>query len=181
MTKEEVTRKQAEDAVRTLLRWLGEDSEREGLLQTPKRVISSYHELFRGYNDNPAKILSTTFTEVDKYNQPIFLRNVAFKSFCEHHILPIIGYADIAYHPAERVVGISKLARIVDCFAMRLQIQERMTSQIAEAIETYLKPKGVAVVVKAHHSCMSHRGANKDNVEMITSHFTGCFVNNNPF
>ncbi|AZL15342.1 GTP cyclohydrolase I FolE [Rickettsiales endosymbiont of Stachyamoeba lipophora] len=162
-------------AIRTLLKWIGEDPEREGLIDTPKRVINSYKELFAGYHKDPEQILSRTFEETENYNDIILLKDISFKSFCEHHMLPIIGTANIAYLPNQKVVGISKLARIVDCFAMRLQIQERMTVQIAETIEKILKPKGVAVMITATHQCMSQRGTNKDGVSMQTSHYTGCF------
>jgi GTP cyclohydrolase I len=165
----------AETAVRTLLAWLGEDPEREGLSGTPDRVVRSWREMFAGYGADVADILSTTFEEVDGYAGMVLLAHIPFVSHCEHHILPFHGHAHVAYLPAGRVVGLSKLARLVDVYARRLQIQERMTVQIATALETALQPRGVAVVVDAHHMCMSARGVGKAGSSMRTSQFTGAF------
>lgn len=169
------TREEAMAAVRTLISFTGDDPDREGLLDTPKRVIKSYEELFSGYNENPENILKRTFGEVENYDEMVILNNVDFESHCEHHMLPIIGRVHIGYIPGERVVGISKLARIVDIFAKRLQIQEKFTAQIANAIQDTLKPKGVAVVVEAIHHCMTTRGVHKRGAFMKTSHMTGLF------
>ncbi|MDF1794243.1 MAG: GTP cyclohydrolase I FolE [Thalassobaculaceae bacterium] len=169
------TREQAERAVRTLIEFVGEDPDREGLLDTPKRVVKSYEELFSGYLYDPADILARTFEEVADYDEIVLLRDVRFESFCEHHMLPIIGTAHVAYFPNDRVVGISKLARVIDAYAKRMQIQERLTAQIATAIETVLEPRGVAVVIEAEHHCMSTRGVHKPGVGMITTRMLGCF------
>ncbi|MBI1274654.1 GTP cyclohydrolase I FolE [bacterium] len=166
---------EAEDAVRTLLAWAGDDPSREGLIDTPKRVAKSYADLFMGYGMDPAEILARTFEEIDGYDEMVVLRDIEFESHCEHHMLPIIGKAHVAYLPDKRVVGISKLARVVDAFARRLQIQEKMTAQIATVINDVLKPKGVGVVVEATHQCMSIRGVHKTGVSMITSHMVGRF------
>lgn len=170
-----VTREKAEEAVKTILEWIGEDPKREGLKDTPKRVVKSFEEFFAGYNTDPEDILKRTFSETEGYDEMIILRDVRVESHCEHHMLPIIGKAHIAYIPNKRVVGISKLARIVDAYAKRLQIQEKLTAQIAKAIEDTLNPKGVAVVVEASHQCMSTRGVHKSGVMMQTSHMTGVF------
>ena len=170
-----VTREQAEAAVRTLMEWIGEDPDREGLLGTPGRVARAYRELFSGYGENPKEILRRTFEEVDGYDEMVVLRDIRFESHCEHHILPIIGRAHVAYLPSRRVIGISKLARIVDIYARRLQIQEKLTVQIADTIDEVLKPKGVAVVVEAAHECMTTRGVHKSGVSMVTSRMTGDF------
>ena len=169
------TREQAEAAVRTLMEWIGEDPDREGLLGTPGRVARAYRELFSGYGENPKEILRRTFEEVDGYDEMVVLRDIRFESHCEHHILPIIGRAHVAYLPSRRVIGISKLARIVDIYARRLQIQEKLTVQIADTIDEVLKPKGVAVVVEAAHECMTTRGVHKSGVSMVTSRMTGDF------
>ena len=169
------TREQAEDAVRTLMEWIGENPDREGLLGTPGRVARAYRELFSGYGENPKEILRRTFEEVDGYDEMVVLRDIRFESHCEHHILPIIGRAHVAYLPSRRVIGISKLARIVDIYARRLQIQEKLTVQIADTIDEVLKPKGVAVVVEAAHECMTTRGVHKSGVSMVTSRMTGDF------
>ncbi len=166
---------QAAEAIRVLLRFIGEDSQREGLLDTPERVIKSYGELFAGYNHDPKEILSTTFEEVEGYDEMIVLRDVEFTSHCEHHMLPFTGRAHIAYIPTNKVVGLSKLARLVDVFARRLQIQEKMTAQIADALNNVLLPKGVAVVIEATHMCMTMRGIRKPGSIMQTSHLTGLF------
>ena len=169
------TREQAEAAVRTLMEWIGEDPDREGLLGTPGRVARAYRELFSGYDENPKEILQRTFEEVDGYDEMVVLRDIRFESHCEHHILPVIGRAHVAYLPSRRVIGISKLARIVDIYARRLQIQEKLTVQIADTIDEVLKPKGVAVVVEAAHECMTTRGVHKSGVSMVTSRMTGDF------
>ncbi len=169
------TRQEAEKAVKLLLEYIGENPEREGLLETPKRVVKSYDELFKGYSSDPEKFLKKTFTETEGYDEMIILKDVALESFCEHHMLPIIGKAHIAYLPDRRVVGISKLARVVDMFSKRLQIQEKLTVQIAETIKKILEPHGVAVVIEASHQCMSTRGVHKQNCTMQTSHMTGSF------
>ncbi|SVB73487.1 uncharacterized protein METZ01_LOCUS226341 [marine metagenome] len=169
------TREQAEAAVRILIEWIGEDPDREGLLGTPGRVARAYRELFSGYDENPKEILRRTFEEVDGYDEMVALRDIRFESHCEHHILPIIGRAHVAYLPSRRVIGISKLARIVDIYARRLQIQEKLTVQIADTIDEVLKPKGVAVVVEAAHECMTTRGVHKSGVSMVTSRMTGDF------
>ncbi|MCD6036013.1 MAG: folE [Rickettsiales bacterium] len=169
------TRQEAEDAVRVLLRWMGEDPAREGLLDTPKRVIESYSELFAGYKLEPASLLKRTFEETDGYDEMIILRDIRVESYCEHHMLPIIGKAHIAYIPRNRVVGISKLARVVDAYSKRLQIQEKLTAQIANTINEVLNPKGVAVVIEAAHQCMSMRGVHKPGATMKTSRMLGLF------
>lgn len=165
------------DLVRGILIAIGEDPSREGLLDTPKRVVKSWSELFHGYSLDPAKILSTVF-EDGACDEVVILKDIPFSSMCEHHMLPFIGVAHIGYLPRGRVIGLSKLARLVDCFARRLQIQEKMTSQIADAIETHLKPKGTAVIIEAHHQCMSCRGILKQGTKMITSAMRGVFRRN---
>jgi GTP cyclohydrolase I len=169
------TREQAQRAVRTLIEFVGEDPDREGLQDTPKRVVKSYEELFSGYLYDPADILARTFEEVADYDEIVLLRDVRFESFCEHHMLPIIGTAHVAYYPKDRVVGISKLARVIDAYAKRMQIQERLTAQIASAIDEVLEPAGVAVVIESEHHCMSTRGVHKPGVGMITTRMLGCF------
>jgi GTP cyclohydrolase IA len=166
---------EAEEAVRTLIRWAGDDPEREGLLGTPDRVVRSYREFFRGYDEDPHAILKRTFQETDGYDEMIVLREMRFESHCEHHIAPIIGRAHIAYLPHHRVVGISKLARLLDCYAKRLQIQEKMTAQIANTLQEVLQPRGVAVVIDASHQCMTTRGVHKPNTSMVTSRMLGAF------
>ncbi len=172
------TQQQAEEAVRTLIKWAGDNPDREGLRDTPKRVIKSYGEFFAGYHSNPEEILSTTFEETEGYDEMIVLKDIIFESYCEHHMLPIIGKAHVAYIPNNRVVGISKLARLVDAFAKRLQIQEKATSQIAETIYKILQPKGVGVVIEASHQCMSTRGVYKPGAIMQTSRLLGIFLSN---
>jgi len=172
---EEVTRDQAEEAVRTLLIWAGDNPNREGLRDTPARVTKAYAEFFSGYNFDPAEHLERTFEEVQGYNDIVLLRDITFQSHCEHHVVPITGAAHVAYLPSERVVGISKLARVVDGFARRLQTQETMTAQIARCIEQALQPRGVAVIIKAQHQCMTTRGVNKPGVAMVTRTMTGVF------
>jgi GTP cyclohydrolase I len=169
------SRGEAEAAVRTLLRWIGEDPDRPGLRATPGRVASAYEEWFGGYGQDPAEILRTTFDETGGYDEVVLLRDVGFVSHCEHHLAPIVGRAHVAYLPDRRVVGISKLARVVDVFARRLQIQERMTAEIADAVQEALEPRGVAVVVEAVHHCMTTRGVCKPGSLMATSRLTGVF------
>ncbi len=168
-------KEQAIEAVRTLISWAGDDPMREGLLDTPKRVIKSYEEHFGGYSQNPNEILARVFSEIENYDEMIVLSDIEFESHCEHHMLPIIGKAHIGYLPTNKVVGISKLARVVDAFAKRLQIQEKFTAQIANAIQEVLEPKGVGVIVEATHHCMSTRGVHKSGSTMKTSHMTGLF------
>ncbi|MDH3547626.1 MAG: GTP cyclohydrolase I FolE [Gammaproteobacteria bacterium] len=169
------TRKQAEAAVHTLLLWAGEDPGREGLRDTPKRVASAYEDWFSGYKDDPVRYLRRTFEEVEGYDEMIILRDIEFESHCEHHMAPIIGKAHVGYLPRNKVVGISKLARVVEAFARRFQVQEKMTAQIANCIEDVLKPQGVGVVVEAVHQCMTTRGIHKSNVTMVTSQMVGTF------
>lgn len=169
------SRAQAEEAVRTLIRWAGDDPAREGLLDTPRRVVDAYREYFSGYSIDPHEVLSRTFEEVHGYDDLVMLRDIRLESHCEHHIAPIIGVAHVAYLPRDRVVGISKLARVVEIFSKRLQTQESMTAQIAEAIEQALKPRGVAILIDALHQCMTTRGVHKPDVSTITTRFTGVF------
>lgn len=172
-----VSEEQARQAVVTLLKWIGEDPNRAGLKDTPKRFIKSYKEFFAGYNEDPKKVLAKTFDTIADIKDPIILSGIDFVSFCEHHIVPIRGKVDVIYLPKKKVVGISKIARLVDIYAKRLQIQENLTIQIANTLDEVLKPKGVAVRIVATHSCMSCRGVKKQGVKMITSHSTGCFTN----
>ncbi len=169
------TRARAEDAVRTLIAWVGDDPDREGLKGTPKRVIRAWEEFFAGYEDDPVGYLTRTFEEVDGYDEMVVLRDIRFESHCEHHILPIIGHAHVAYLPTNRVVGISKLARVVEAYARRLQIQEKLTAQIANTVNDVLQPQGVGVVVEAAHQCMTMRGVHKPGVTMVTSQMLGRF------
>ena len=166
---------EAEKAFRTVLEWIGEDPERDGLRETPKRLVRAYREYFAGYEEDPEAVMRKTFSEVDGYDEIIVLRGVTFESNCEHHMAPIIGRAWIGYLPDKRVVGISKLARVVEIFARRLQIQERLTAQIANTIEEVLKPRGVAVVIKAAHHCMISRGVHKRGADLVTSRMLGAF------
>ena len=166
---------QAEDAFRTIIRWIGEDPDRDGLIETPDRLVRAYREYFAGYDEDPHEILSKTFSEVDGYDEMIVLRGVTFESHCEHHVAPIIGRVWVGYIPHKRVVGISKLARVVEIFSKRMQIQERLTAQIANAVEEVLKPCGVAVVVKAAHHCMIDRGVRKRGADLVTSRMLGVF------
>ncbi len=163
------------DAVRTLIRWAGDDPYREGLIDTPDRVARAFSEWFQGYGQDPEEVLSRTFTETNGYDEIVVLRDIRFESHCEHHLAPIIGRAHVGYLPARRVVGISKLARVVEIYSKRLQIQEKMTAQIAEAIEKVLQPRGVAVVIEAVHHCMATRGVHKAGVTMVTSQMLGAF------
>jgi len=172
------SREEAEDAIRTLLRWAGDDPNREGLIDTPARVVRSYEEFFAGYEADPKDLLNRTFEEIDGYDEMVLLKDIRFESHCEHHMAPIIGKAHIAYLPRTRVVGISKLARLVQMFAKRLTIQEKMTSQIANTLNEVLQPQGVAVVIEAAHQCMTTRGVQKPGVSMITSRMLGAFRDN---
>ena len=169
------TREAAEDAVRTLIAWAGDDPSREGLIDTPARVVRAYEEYFAGYVDDPAQVLARTFSEVDGYDEMIVMTDIRFESHCEHHMAPIIGKAHVAYLPTHRVVGISKLARLVDLYAKRLQIQERMTVQIADTLNDVLQPQGVAVVIEGSHQCMTTRGVHKPGAAMVTSRMLGVF------
>ena len=166
---------EALEAVRTLIRWAGDNPDREGLLETPDRVVRAYGEWFSGYDEDPVEVLSKTFEETNGYDEMVVLRNMRFTSFCEHHMAPIIGKAHVGYLPARRVVGISKLARLVDVYARRLQIQEKMTAQIADTISEILEPKGVGVVIEAAHQCMTTRGVDKPGSTLTTSRMTGAF------
>jgi len=168
-------KQEAEEAVRTLIRWAGDDPSREGLLGTPDRVVRAYREYFSGYDLDPATILKRTFEETDGYDEMIVLKDMRFESHCEHHLAPIIGHAHIAYLPRHRVVGISKLARLLDCYAKRLQIQEKLTAQIANTLDEVLQPRGVAVVIDASHQCMTTRGVHKPASTMVTSRMLGAF------
>ena len=169
------SRRQAEQAVRTLLLWAGEDTRREGLRDTPKRVAQAYEDWFGGYEVNPYEFLERTFEEVEGYDEMILLRDIPFESHCEHHMAPIIGKAHVGYLPRRKVVGISKLARVVEAYARRFQVQEKMTAQIANCIHEVLNPKGVAVVIEASHQCMTTRGIHKSDVSMVTSQMIGGF------
>jgi GTP cyclohydrolase I len=169
------SRHEAEEAVRTLIRWAGDDPTREGLLDTPKRVAKAYEEWFGGYREDPEAILARVFEEVEGYDDIVLLKDIRLESTCEHHMAPIIGKAHIAYLPEKRVVGISKLARLVDIYGKRMQVQEKMTAQIASTLQKVLKPKGVAVMIEAVHQCMSTRGVHKHGVDTVTTRFTGAF------
>ena len=173
--KETVDQATAEDAVRVLLRWAGEDPAREGLRDTPRRVVAAYRDWYRGYDVDPREYLQRTFEETDGYDEMVVLRDIEFESHCEHHMAPIIGRAHVGYLPTNKVVGISKLARVVDAYARRFQVQEKMTAEIAGCINTVLKPRGVGVVVEAVHECMTTRGVHKRGVSMITSNMLGTF------
>lgn len=172
------TRAEAEAAVRTLLRWAGDDPDREGLRATPDRVVRSYEEFFSGYSLDPEEILARTFEETAGYDDMVVLRGIRFESYCEHHMVPIIGVAHIGYLPRSRVVGISKLARVLEIFSKRLQIQEKMTAQIATTIDRVLNPHGVAVVIEGEHQCMTTRGVHRPGVNMVTSQMIGVFRDN---
>lgn len=169
---------EVEAAVRTLILWAGDDPDREGLVGTPNRVARAYEEFFEGYNVDPLEVLERTFQETDGYDEMVLLRDIRVESHCEHHIVPILGVAHVAYLPDKRVIGISKLARIVDAYAKRLQIQEKLTAQIANTINDVLRPKGVAVVIEAQHQCMTTRGIHKSGVSMVTSRMLGAFRDN---
>jgi GTP cyclohydrolase I len=167
-----------EEAFRTVFRWIGEDPTRDGLRETPGRLVRAYQEYFSGYGQNPEEILQKTFEETDGYDEMVVMRGIPFESHCEHHVAPIIGRAWVAYVPDRRVVGISKLARVVEAYAKRLQIQERLTAQIANTINQVLKPQGVGVVIKAAHHCMSSRGVHMHGTDLVTSRMLGCFRDN---
>ena len=169
------SREEAEAAVQTLLRWAGDDPTREGLIDTPSRVVRSYEEFFEGYTMDPVNLLERTFEETDGYDEIVLLRDIRLESHCEHHMVPIVGRCHVAYLPHRRVVGISKLARVVEGYAKRLQIQEKLTAQIANTIQDVLQPKGVAVVIEAAHQCMTTRGVHKPGVTMVTSRMLGAF------
>ena len=169
------TREEAEAAVRVLLRWAGDNPAREGLIDTPKRVVKAYEELFRGYSQNAEDQLSTVFEEVEGYDDMVLVKDIPFTSHCEHHMVPFVGKAHVAYFPADGVVGLSKLARVVEVYARRLQTQETMTAQITETIDAALKPRGIAVLIEAEHMCMSMRGVQKQGASTITTRFTGVF------
>ncbi len=173
-----IGRAEAEAAVRSLIRWAGDDPEREGVRGTPERVVRAFEEYFSGYAYDPVAVLESTFEEHERYDEIVVLRDIRFESHCEHHIAPIVGKAHVAYLPRRRVVGISKLARVVDIFARRLQIQEKLTSQIADTINAVLQPRGVAVVVEAEHHCMTTRGINRPGTLMVTSRMLGAFRSN---
>lgn len=172
---ERPSREEAEEAVRTLIRWAGDNPKREGLIDTPKRVAKAFGEFFKGYEENPATILDRIFEEVEGYDDLVLVRDIPFSSHCEHHMVPFVGRAHIAYYPSEGVVGLSKLARLVDVYARRLQTQETMTAQIVSALDEALKPRGIAVMIEAEHMCMSMRGVLKQGTATITSQFTGIF------
>jgi GTP cyclohydrolase IA len=173
--RRKVSRKAAEDAVRTLLRWAGDDPDREGLLETPQRVVNAYRDWFSGYDYDPSEDLRRTFEEVGGYDEMIVLRDISFESHCEHHMAPIIGRAHVGYLPTNKVVGISKIARVVEGYARRFQVQEKLTAQIANCINDVLKPRGVGVVIDATHECMTTRGIHKRGVSMVTSRMAGTF------
>ena len=172
------SRTEAEAAFKTIIRWAGDDPARDGLKETPSRVARAFEEFFKGYTDDPEAILKKTFEEIEGYDEMIVLRGIRFESHCEHHIAPIVGRAWVAYIPKGRVVGISKLARVVDAYAKRLQIQEKMTAQIANTIQNVLQPDGVGVVIKAEHHCMTTRGVHKHGTDMVTSRMLGSFRDN---
>ena len=172
------SRQEAEAAVRTLIQWAGDDPKREGLRDTPARVARAYEEFFAGYGQDPAEILKRTFSEVEGYDEMIVMSDIRFESHCEHHMVPIIGKAHVGYLPDKRVVGISKLARLVEVYARRLQVQEKMTVQIADTLQEILHPRGVAVVIEAAHQCMTTRGVHKSDVTMVTSRMLGAFRDN---
>jgi GTP cyclohydrolase I len=170
-----VSDQKAEEAIETIIKWIGEDPEREGLKSTPKRVIKAYKEYFQGYRDDPEKYLTKTFTEIEDYDDMIIEKDISIRSHCEHHMAPIIGVAHVAYIPANKVVGLSKLARVVEVYSKRLQTQERLTMQIAKTIMNVLQPRGVAVTIDATHQCMTSRGIKKEKTTTITNYFLGAF------
>ena len=171
----QISDKEAEEAIKTIVKWIGENPNREGLKSTPARVIKAYKEYFQGYNENPSKYLMKTFTEVDGYDDMVIEKNISLRSHCEHHMAPIVGFVHVAYIPSKKVVGLSKLARVVDAFSKRLQTQERLTMQIAKTIMDVLQPRGVAVTIDATHQCMTNRGIKKENTTTITNYFLGAF------
>ena len=172
---QQISDEKAEEAIKTIIEWVGEDPEREGLKSTPRRVIKAFKEYFQGYKQDPAEYLTKTFTEVEGYDDMVIEKNISIRSHCEHHIAPIIGVAHVAYIPSKKVVGLSKLARVVDAFSKRLQTQERLTMQIAKTIMDVLQPRGVAVTINASHQCMTNRGIKKENTTTITNYFLGAF------
>ena len=172
---QKISDQKAEEAIRTIIQWIGEDPEREGLRSTPKRVIRAYKEYFLGYTEDPAKYLTKTFTEVEGYDDMVIEKNIGIRSHCEHHMAPIIGVAHVAYIPSKKVVGLSKLARVVEAFSKRLQTQERLTMQIAKTIMHVLQPRGVAVTIDAKHQCMTSRGIKKEKTTTVTNYFLGAF------
>ena len=172
---QKISDEKAEEAIKTIIEWVGEDPEREGLKSTPRRVIKAFKEYFQGYKQDPAEYLTKTFTEVEGYDDMVIEKNISIRSHCEHHIAPIIGVAHVAYIPSKKVVGLSKLARVVDAFSKRLQTQERLTMQIAKTIMDVLQPRGVAVTIDASHQCMTNRGIKKENTTTITNYFLGAF------
>ena len=171
----QISDEEAEEAIKIIIKWIGENPEREGLKSTPARVIKAYKEYFQGYNEDPSKYLMKTFTEVDGYDDMVIEKNISLRSHCEHHMAPIVGFVHVAYIPSKKVVGLSKLARVVDAFAKRLQTQERLTMQIAKTIMDVLQPRGVAVTIDASHQCMTNRGIKKENTTTITNYFLGAF------
>jgi len=173
--KQEISEKKAEEAVRTIIQWIGENPNREGLISTPRRVIKAFKEYFKGYTQNPNEFLSKTFTEVEGYDDMVIEKNISIHSHCEHHMAPITGVAHVAYLPSDKVVGLSKLARVVEVFSKRLQTQERLTMQIAKTIMDVLQPRGVAVTIDASHQCMTNRGVKKENTTTVTNYFLGAF------
>ena len=172
---QQISDKKAEEAIKTIIEWVGEDPEREGLKSTPKRVIKAYKEYFQGYKQDPGEYLTKTFTEVEGYDDMVIEKNISIRSHCEHHMAPIVGVAHVAYIPSKKVVGLSKLARVVDAFSKRLQTQERLTMQIAKTIMDVLQPRGVAVTIDASHQCMTNRGIKKEKTTTITNYFLGAF------
>ena len=172
---QKISDEKAEEAIRTIIKWIGEDPDREGLKSTPKRVTKAFKEHFQGYNEDPAEYLTKTFTEVEGYDDMVIEKNISISSHCEHHIAPIIGVAHVAYIPSKKVVGLSKLARVIDAFSKRLQTQERLTMQIAKTIMDVLQPRGVAVTIDALHQCMTNRGVKKEKTTTITNYFLGAF------
>ena len=172
---QKISDQKAEEAIRTIIQWIGEDPEREGLKSTPKRVIRAFKEYFQGYKEDPANYLKKTFTEVEGYDDMVIEKNISIRSHCEHHMAPIIGVAHVAYIPSKKVVGLSKLARVVDAFSKRLQTQERLTMQIAKTIMHVLQPRGVAVTIDAMHQCMTSRGIKKEKTTTVTNYFLGAF------
>ena len=173
--KHEISDEKAEEAIRTIIQWIGEDPKREGLLSTPKRVVKAFREYFKGYSQNPKEFLAKTFTEVEGYDDMVIEKNISIQSHCEHHMAPITGVAHVAYLPSEKVVGLSKLARVVEVFSKRLQTQERLTMQIARTIMDVLQPRGVAVTIDAMHQCMTSRGIKKETTTTVTNYFLGAF------
>ena len=173
--KQQILDQEAEEAIKTIIKWIGENPEREGLKSTPKRVIKAFKEYFQGYNEDPSNYLTKTFKEIDGYDDMIIEKNISIRSHCEHHMAPIIGVAHVSYIPSTKVVGLSKLARVVDAFSKRLQTQERLTMQIAKTIMDVLQPRGVAVTIDASHQCMTNRGIKKENTTTVTNYFLGVF------